>query len=246
MVLGNVPNDIVSNLNPIFIIILCPFMNLVIYPGLRKLHINFSPIKRIVCGFGLASCAMISACVTQYFIYKLGPCGTGANKCRDADGDRLHAPISVWIQIVPYALIGFSEVMASVTSLEYAYTKAPKSMRSTIQAVALFMTSVSSALSQALVGLAEDPLLVWNYGLVAVLAFVGGFLFWFDNRKLDRDEDALNNLPASRTVGDGRASRQVSLVEMERERVSMGSSRSRPGVAESWIDTGEKLGDQNV
>jgi len=50
--------------------------------------------------------------------------------------------------------------MASITSPEYAYTKALKSMHSTVQEISLFMTPISSALSQALVGLAEDPLLV--------------------------------------------------------------------------------------
>ena len=57
------------------------------------------------------------------------------------------------------------------------------------------MNAVSSALAQALVSLAEDPLLVWNYGLVAVLAAVGGVAFWIDNRKLDMEEDRLNMLP---------------------------------------------------
>lgn len=107
------------------------------------------------------------------------------------------ANISVWVQLLPYGLIGFSEIMASVTSLEYAFTKAPTNMRSTVQAVALFMNALSSALAQALVALAEDPLLVWNYGLVAVLAAAGGVLFWIDNRKLDREEDKLNLLPSA-------------------------------------------------
>lgn len=85
--------------------------------------------------------------------------------------------------------------MASVTSLEYAFTKAPTNMRSTVQAVALFMNAVSSALAQALVGLAEDPLLVWNYAVVAVLAAVGGVLFYVGNRHVDIEEDRLNRLP---------------------------------------------------
>jgi POT family proton-dependent oligopeptide transporter len=195
MKLNGVPNDIVSNLNPLFIVILIPIMDLLIYPSLRKMKIRFTPLKRITCGFFLASCAMISATVTQSYIYKMNPCGDHANSCEDGDGNPLVAPISVWVQIMPYALIGFSEIMASITSLEYAFTKAPKNMRSTVQAVALFMNAVSSALSQALVGLAEDPLLVWNYGVVAVLATAGGVAFWLDNRKLDKEEDRLNMLP---------------------------------------------------
>lgn len=42
--------------------------------------------------------------------------------------------------------------------------------------------------------MSTDPLLVWNYGTVAVLAGVTGIVFWFSVRKLDKEEDALNNL----------------------------------------------------
>jgi proton-dependent oligopeptide transporter, POT family len=203
MRLGGVPNDIVSNLNPIFIVILIPIMDKVVYPAFRKANIPFTPIKRITCGFGLAACAMISAAVTQHYIYQMSPCGKYANGCKDADKKVLFADISVWVQILPYGLIGFSEIMASVTSLEYAYTKAPANMKSTVQAVALFMNAFSSALAQAFVYLAEDPLLVWNYSVVAILAALGGVLFWLDNKKLDAREDQMNLLPASEHPGRG-------------------------------------------
>jgi POT family proton-dependent oligopeptide transporter len=191
MKLGGVPNDIVSNLNPISIIIFIPIMDHIIYPGLRKMGFKYTPIKRIATGFFLASMAMVSATVVQSYIYKMHPCGKNANSCEE---EGAFADISVWVQIVPYGLIGFSEIMASVTSLEYAFTKAPVNMRSFVTAVSLFMNAFSSALAQALVVLAEDPLLVWNYGVVAVLAAAGGVFFWLNNYKLDREEDAMNNL----------------------------------------------------
>ncbi|KAI9734231.1 MAG: hypothetical protein M1834_002333 [Cirrosporium novae-zelandiae] len=190
MELNGVPNDIFSNFNPLSIIILIPIMDFWVYAGLRKAGINFTPLKRITFGFFIASCAMISACVTQYYIYKKGKCHSHMNDCDET------APISVWVQVLPYGLIGASEIMASITSLEYAFTKAPKNMRSMVQAVALFMNAVAAAIGQALVALAEDPLLIWNYGCVAVVAFIGGVLFWIDNRKLDKEEERLNNLAA--------------------------------------------------
>jgi POT family proton-dependent oligopeptide transporter len=201
MKLNGVPNDIVSNFNPLFIVILIPIMDFFVYPGLRKIGIHFTPIKRITCGFFLASMAMVSAAVTQYYIYKMSPCGTSANSCEDVDGNALSADISVWVQMLPYGLIGFSEIMASITSLEYAFTKAPKNLRSTVQAIALFMSAISSALSQALVSLADDPLLVWNYGIVAVLAAIGGIAFWLDNRNIDKEEDKMNMLPDAEFIG---------------------------------------------
>ncbi|CAG8084446.1 unnamed protein product [Penicillium salamii] len=195
MKLGGVPNDIINNLNPFALIIFIPIFDQVVYPGLRKMGFNFTPLKRITAGFCMAGAGMIVAAVTQHYIYKLGPCGEEANYCLEVKGE--YTNISVWIQALTYILGGISEILASVTSLEYAYTKAPKNMRSLVQAVALFMNAISSAIGQAFVGLSVDPLLVWNYTLVALLAFIGGAGFWLTNYKLDREEDAMNMLPDS-------------------------------------------------
>jgi POT family proton-dependent oligopeptide transporter len=201
MHLGGVPNDILNNLNPISIIILVPIMDFIVYPALRNAGINFSPIKKITGGFFLASMSMVAAAVTQAYIYKMSACGSDINAQVKAGRTDCEAPISVWVQTLPYVLIGFSEVLASITKLEYAYTKAPKNMRSTVQAIALSTSAISSALSQALVGLSEDPLLVWNYGSVAVVAFAGGVGFYLTFLKADREEDQLNNLQASAYEG---------------------------------------------
>jgi|TARA_R110002003_G_scaffold225_2_gene16537 POT family proton-dependent oligopeptide transporter len=95
-----------------------------------------------------------------------------------------------------------SEVLASITKLEYAYTKAPQNMKSTVQAIALSTSAVSAAIGQAFVSLSEDPLLVWNYGSVAVIAMFGGIGFYLTFRKADREEDAMNNLKESSYLGN--------------------------------------------
>jgi POT family proton-dependent oligopeptide transporter len=82
-------------------------------------------------------------------------------------------------------------------------------MRSTVQAIALFTSAVSSALGQALVGLSEDPLLVWNYGAVAVVAMFGAIGFHLTFRKADAEEDALNNLQDSKYLGRKRDDEEV-------------------------------------
>ncbi|OAG34492.1 hypothetical protein AYO21_11358 [Fonsecaea monophora] len=206
MELNGVPNDIIQNLNPISIIIFIPLMDFIVYPALRKARINFTPIKRIAFGFALASLAMVSACVIQVYIYRMSPCGHHASD-PDCSGP---APINVWVQTVPYVLIGFSEIMASITSLEYAFTKAPYNMRSFVMAINLLMNAFSSAIAQGLVALSADPLLVWNYGVVAVLAGIGGILFWLNFKKLDSEEDKLNMLQASSYVGKRKSIASVS------------------------------------
>jgi POT family proton-dependent oligopeptide transporter len=117
MKLGSTPNDIVAKLNPIFILIVVPIMDFVIYPTLRKAGVRLSPIKKIAAGFVLSSLAMVSACVTQYYIYKMSPCGNRINELSSAKVD-CSADISVWVQVFPYGLVGMGEVLASITKLE--------------------------------------------------------------------------------------------------------------------------------
>ena len=49
-------------------------------------------------------------------------------------------------------------------------------MRGLVMGVNLLQNALSAALGQALLPLADDPLLVWNYGIVAILAFLGALL----------------------------------------------------------------------
>lgn len=189
MTLNGVPNDVVNNLDPFALIILIPIFDMLIYPGLRKAGINFSPIKKIAFGFWLGTAAMIWAAVTQQYIYWQSDCGYDAGECDTVVG------INVWAQTGAYILIAVSEIFTSITALEYAFSKAPRNMRSLVMAFNLFMSAIAAALGEAFVYLANDPLLVWNYGVAAVLSFLGGVGFWFTYRKLDRDEDRLNTLP---------------------------------------------------
>ena len=50
-----------------------------------------------------------------------------------------------------YVLVAFSEIFASITGLEYAFTKAPKNMKSLVMAVFLFASAISSAIGEAFV-----------------------------------------------------------------------------------------------
>ena len=68
-------------------------------------------------------------------------------------------------------------------------------MRSLVFAFALFMNAFAAAIGEAFVSLSADPLLVWNYGVMAVLSFIGGTCFWLQFSGLDRREDELNMLP---------------------------------------------------
>jgi len=125
MTLHGVPNEIVNNLNPLSLVIMIPIMERIIYPGLRRLKINFTPIKRITMGFFFGAIAMAYTAVLQHYIYKTNPCGSDANNCFKENGDPDPSTLNVWLQSPAYILIGISEIFASITGLEYAFTRLP-------------------------------------------------------------------------------------------------------------------------
>ncbi|KAL1740992.1 proton-dependent oligopeptide transporter family [Schizophyllum fasciatum] len=206
-----VPNDVLSNLDPFAILIIIPLCDLVLYPFFRVVGFRFTALRRMAAGFACGCLAMTWAAVLQHYIYKTSPCGYYASACQDADGNMTPSPINVWTQTGAYVLVASSEIFASITGLEYAFTKAPKNMRSLVMGIYFFTSAIAYALSEAFLPLVQDPMLIWNYGVVAVIAFVAGILYWLSVRKLDAAEDELNNLPEGEIVQEpdaGRAEKQ--------------------------------------
>jgi len=227
MALHGVPNDIISNLDPLALIILIPICDLFIYPALRKAGIRFTPIKKITAGFITGALAMVWAAVVQAYIYKKSVCGSNAAGTLPNGDPCPNVDINVWAQTGSYVLIAISEIFASITSLEYGFSKAPKNMRSLVAAFALFMTAISAAIGEAFVPLSTDPLLVWNYGSMAVVSFVAGILFYFYYRELDKQEDVLNLLPTGHMGTKVQArdiERRLSTIPAEEKRGSEGST----------------------
>jgi POT family proton-dependent oligopeptide transporter len=200
MTLNGLPNDVLSNLDPFALIILIPICDLFLWPWLRKMKIHFTPIKKITWGFYTGAMAMIWAAVIQAYIYKKSECGHNASGTLPNGDACAPVAINVWAQTGSYVLIAISEILASITGLEYAFSKAPKNMRSLVMSVFLFQSALSAAIGEAFVTLSADPLLVWNYGTMGVLSAIGGTIFWFEFRGLDKEEDHLNMLPTGNLV----------------------------------------------
>jgi proton-dependent oligopeptide transporter, POT family len=192
MRLDSVPNEVASILDPLALLIFIPIFDKIIYPAIARTGYKLTPIKRITAGFYLGTAAMVVAAIIQHYIYVYSPCGAYASDCKTPPEQ-----MSVWIQTPAYVLLAFSEIGASVTGLEYAFTKAPKNMRGLVTGVFWFAQAFSAALSQAFVGLAADPLLVWLYTAVAIISLLGGIGFWLSFYRLDAEEEALNTLPDS-------------------------------------------------
>ncbi len=94
-------------------------------------------------------------------------------------------------------------------------------MRSLVAAFALFMNALSSALSEAFLPALVDPHVTWNYGAVAIIAFVVGIAFYWFNLDLDREDDKLNQL----ATGHMGTTAQAESVE---RRLSAGADEKAP------------------
>jgi POT family proton-dependent oligopeptide transporter len=96
--------------NPIFVLMMVPFTTLVLYPLLGKIA---TPLRRMAFGMVLAALSFVFVAWLQ---------------------QRLEAgeSLSILWQLLPYLIITMAEVLISTTGLEFAFTQAPKAMKSTI------------------------------------------------------------------------------------------------------------------
>ena len=111
----------IQAVNPVMILILIPTFQFMIYPALDRVW-KLTPVRKISIGFFVMIGGFALVAIAQGLI--------------DA-GER---PSIGW-QILAYVILTAAEVMVSITGLEFAYTQAPKTMKSVI--MALFLMSVS-------------------------------------------------------------------------------------------------------
>jgi POT family proton-dependent oligopeptide transporter len=119
----------VAALNPLLVMVLIPFVNYVLYPGVEKLGVKATPLRRMTAGMLVAGLAFVAVALIQQRI--------------DARG---HGTVSIAWQVVPYLILTLAEVLVSITGLEFAYTQAPKRMKSTIMGFWLLTVSAGNVL----------------------------------------------------------------------------------------------------
>lgn len=112
----------ISAVNPLLILVYVPLFQFVLYPLIDKVF-PLTPMRKISIGLFVMVGAFAVVAVIQERI------------------DSGEQPSIGW-QILAYALLTASEVMVSITCLEFSYTQAPRKMKSVI--MALFLLSVSA------------------------------------------------------------------------------------------------------
>ncbi|RYG14188.1 MAG: MFS transporter [Burkholderiales bacterium] len=157
-------------LNPLLVMMIIPFNNLVLYPALRRMGFEPTALKRMGWGIVFSGFAWIVAGAIQLHI------DSGA-------------PTSLAWQTLPYLLLTFGEVLVSATALEFAYSQATQAMKGVIMAFwylastfgSLWVLLTNAAVRNDTVisriadtGLSENAFLMFFF---AIFAFVAAAAF---------------------------------------------------------------------
>jgi len=110
--------------NPFLIMVLIPLFSYVIYPSLNRVW-AMTPLRRIGIGMFLTAASFLVPVWIETQIERGGQ------------------PCIGW-QFVAYIFLTGAEVMVSITALEFAYTQAPRKMKSLIQSVNLLSISLGN------------------------------------------------------------------------------------------------------
>ncbi|KAF2239067.1 PTR2-domain-containing protein [Viridothelium virens] len=179
------PNDLLTNFNPLTIIVTIPILSHIVYPTLHRYNIKFGRIARITFGFTLAWISGVIGAIVQWRVYKTNPCGYYPTGCDIGDGV---STLNVWLQIPNIALGAISECFCNVTAYELAYARSPPNMKALVMALFLLMNALSAALGEILTPAIVDPHLIWVWGGPAIALFIQTVIFWFRYKHMDSDE----------------------------------------------------------
>jgi POT family proton-dependent oligopeptide transporter len=150
----------VPALNPFMVMVLIPYTTFGLYPLLKRIGIEPTPLRRMTWGMFVTAAAFAAVALVQH-----------AMDARPEGG--LH----VGWQLIPYLIITVAEVMVSVTGLEFAYSQAPRRMKSVIMGFWLFNVTLGNLLVVFLStfkGL-QPAMFFWTFaGLMALAAALFG------------------------------------------------------------------------
>lgn len=113
-------------INPVLVMIFIPLFNYVIYPAMGKV-ITVTPLRKVGIGLFITAISFSATAILQEAIDRA-----------QTSGQPL--PHLTW-QFIPYVILTFSEIMVSITCLEFAYTQAPTKMKSFV--MSFYMVSIA-------------------------------------------------------------------------------------------------------
>lgn len=152
--------DQIPALNPLMVMILIPICSAA-YSFLESRGVKATPLRRMAVGMFVASGAFVMVAIIQGWI--------------DV-GAETGVQVSVLWQVIPYFIITIAEVLVSITGLEFAYSQAPKRMKSLIMGFWLLTVAIGHKMVVFLAGFEDLPLADFFWVFAGFMA-VSGILF---------------------------------------------------------------------
>jgi POT family proton-dependent oligopeptide transporter len=118
----------IAALNPLMVMIIIPGLQILVYKPLEKRGREVRPLQKMTVGMFMAAVAFAVAALLQQVV--------------EAGGEDVHV---LW-QVLQYVVMTTAEVLVSVTGLEFAYTQAPRTMKSTIMGFWLLCVTFGNVL----------------------------------------------------------------------------------------------------
>ncbi|XP_046366557.1 solute carrier family 15 member 4-like isoform X2 [Haliotis rufescens] len=149
-----IPAAMLNIFNTIIILLLIPLVDRLIYPLFEKMGRPLTHLQRMGVGLLLAGGSVVVAGVVE--IYRKQSIADHGAIVQVLGHERFNASsMSVFVQIPEYAFVGASEVFASITGLEFAFTQAPPSMQGLLTGLFLMTSGIGSFVSSAILKIVE-------------------------------------------------------------------------------------------
>jgi len=153
-------SSMIPAVNPILVMTLLPLFSFVLYPWIEKIGIKTTPLRKMGVG-------MVLIAISFFWV--------GILQSRIDLGEK----INIGWQLGPWVILTAAEVMVSVTGLSFAYTQAPKEMKSTIMSLWLMTTAFGNLLTAVVSSLNPFESGAKEFYFYAVLMLIVAFIFAF-------------------------------------------------------------------
>jgi len=127
----------IQSINPIMILIFVPTFSYIIYPFMERFF-KVTPLRKISIGLFLAVPSFLLVGLVQSWL------------------DAGQVPNISW-QLIAYAILTASEVLVSITCLEFSYTQAPNHMKSLIMGFFMLSVSLGNIFTAAVNAFIQNP-----------------------------------------------------------------------------------------
>jgi POT family proton-dependent oligopeptide transporter len=149
----------IQTVNPIFILTMLPLFSYFIYPAIERVF-PLTPLRKFGMGLFVTALAFLIVALVQVRI------------------DAGEHPHIIW-QILAFLVLTAGEIMVSVTHLEFAYTQAPKKLKSLVMCTYLMGISLGNLFTAGVNFFAHNLSGARYFFFFVIVMLVTGILFLF-------------------------------------------------------------------